>query len=154
MLNPSPMNVEIFAMPLEYADYLILNEIEAAAILGAGSEKIKKAGKPDGERLLGLLLEKFPGSKIVLTLGGDGSLYGDREMRYKQGIVSVKAVDTTAAGDTFTGYFISSVIDGMPVQDGLKLAAKASAIAVSRPGATASIPLRSEVVKEKSNGKI
>ena len=56
------------------------------------------------------------------------------------------AVDTTAAGDTFTGYFISSVIDKMPVQDGLALAAKASAIAVSRQGATASIPLRDEVL--------
>ena len=67
---------------------------------------------------------------------------------YRQGIFKVKAVDTTAAGDTFTGYFISSVIDGMPVQDGLKLAAKASAIAVSRPGATASIPVRSEVVEK------
>ena len=62
--------------------------------------------------------------------------------------------NSTLSGDAFTGYFISSIIDGLPVQDGLELAAKASAIAVSRPGATASIPLRSEVVKEKSNGKI
>ena len=61
----------------------------------------------------------------------------------------MKAVDTTAAGDTFTGYFISSVIDGMPVQEGLDMAAKASAIAVSRPGATASIPLREEVMNFK-----
>lgn len=67
---------------------------------------------------------------------------------YRQGIFKVKAVDTTAAGDTFTGYFISSIIDGMPVQDRLKLAAKASAIAVSRAGATASIPVRSEVVEK------
>lgn len=78
-------------------------------------------------------------------------------IRMKRGstarIFKVKAVDTTAAGDTFTGYFISSIIDGLPVQDGLELAAKASAIAVSRPGATASIPLRSEVVKEKVTEK-
>ena len=58
-----------------------------------------------------------------------------------------EAEDTTAAGDTFTGYFISSVIDGMPVSEGLSLAAKASAIAVSREGATASIPLKEEVLK-------
>ena len=88
------------------------------------------------------------------VIGGDGSVYQDETGIYRQGIFKVKAVDTTAAGDTFTGYFISSIIDGLPVQDGLELAAKASAIAVSRPGATASIPLRSEVVKEKSNGKI
>ena len=49
-----------------------------------------------------------------------------------RGIFKVKAVDTTAAGDTFTGYFISSIIDGMPVKEGLEMAAKASAIAVSR----------------------
>ena len=76
------------------------------------------------------------------------AVYQDETGIYRQGIFKVKAVDTTAAGDTFTGYFISSVIDGMPVQDGLKLAAKASAIAVSRPGATASIPVRSEVVEK------
>ena len=67
--------------------------------------------------------------------------------RYRQGIYKVKAVDTTAAGDTFTGYFISSVIDGMSVPEGLDLAAKASAIAVSREGATASIPFREEVLR-------
>ena len=84
---------------------------------------------------------------MALTLGGEGSVYQDETGTvYRQGIYKVKAVDTTAAGDTFTGYFISSVIDGMPVQEGLDMAAKASAIAVSRPGATASIPLREEVM--------
>ena len=57
-------------------------------------------------------------------------------------------MDTTAAGDTFTGYFISSVINGVPVPEGLALAAKAAAIAVSRQGAAASIPSREEVIKE------
>ena len=64
----------------------------------------------------------------------------------RQGIFKVKAVDTTAAGDTFTGYFISSIIEGMSVPAGLELAARASAIAVSREGATASIPLKEEVL--------
>ena len=91
--------------------------------------------------------EKYPSAKIVLTLGGEGSAYQDETGIYRQGIFKVKAVDTTAAGDTFTGYFISSIIDGMPVQEGLELAAKASAIAVSRPGATASIPLKKEVLE-------
>ena len=86
---------------------------------------------------------------MVLTLGGDGSVYQYKEEQYRQGIYKVQTVDTTAAGDTFTGYFISSVIDGMPVPEGLSLAAKASAIAVSRKGATASIPLRDEVLMAK-----
>ena len=83
----------------------------------------------------------------MLTLGGDGSVYQYQEEQYRQGIYKVKAVDTTAAGETFTGYFISSVIDGMSVPEGLALAAKASAIAVSREGATASIPLKDEVLQ-------
>lgn len=73
-------------------------------------------------------------------------VYQDETGVYHQGIFKVKAVDTTAAGDTFTGYFISSIIDGMPLQEGLRMAAKVSAVAVSRPGATASISLRQEVL--------
>ena len=82
----------------------------------------------------------------MLTLGEKGSVYQDGETQYHQGIFPVKAVDTTAAGDTFTGYFISSVIDGLPVPEGLELAAKASSISVSRKGAADSIPLREEVI--------
>ena len=96
-----------------------------------------------------IVRSRYPSAKIVLTLGGDGSVYQDETVVYHQGIFKVKTVDTTAAGDTFTGYFISSIIDGMPVQEGLRMAAKASAIAVSRPGATASIPLRQEVLDSK-----
>ena len=94
------------------------------------------------------MLFQYPNAAVVLTLGEKGAWYADREERYFCPAQKVKAVDTTAAGDTFTGYFISSVIDGMPVQDGLKLAAKASAIAVSRPGATPSIPAMDEVKRE------
>ena len=57
----------------------------------------------------------------------------------------VKAVDTTAAGDTFTGYFIAGILAGMSVPDILKMCAKASAITVSRMGATDSIPTMDEV---------
>ena len=76
-------------------------------------------------------------------------MYQDETGIYHQGIFKVKAVDTTAAGDTFTGYFISSIIDGMSVKEGLEMAAKASAIAVSRPGATASIPIKQEVLDSR-----
>ena len=68
--------------------------------------------------------------------------------KYFQDIFKVKAVDTTAAGDTFTGYFIASTIEGRSVQESLRIAAKASSIAVSRPGATPSIPTAEEVKKE------
>ena len=128
ILNPSP-----YDKALETCD---VNEIEGFQI----------TGEKEPEKILAKIRELYPKAAIVLTLGGDGSVYQDETGIYRQGIYKVKAVDTTAAGDTFTGYFISSIINGMPVQEGLRLAAKASAIAVSRPGATASIPLREEVL--------
>lgn len=144
ILNPSPFDNALENCDLSKISLFLMNEIEGFQITGE-----KEPGK-----ILTKVKALYPKAKVVLTLGGDGSVYQDETGIYRQGIFKVKAVDTTAAGDTFTGYFISSIIDGLPVQDGLELAAKASAIAVSRPGATASIPLRSEVVKEKSNGKI
>lgn len=144
ILNPSPFDNALENCDLSKISLFLMNEIEGFQI----------TGEKEPDKILTKVKELYPKAKVVLTLGGDGSVYQDETGIYRQGIFKVKAVDTTAAGDTFTGYFISSIIDGLPVQDGLELAAKASAIAVSRPGATASIPLRSEVVKEKSNGKI
>lgn len=137
ILNPSPYNSALDACDFHKISMFLLNEIEGGQV----------TGETDTEKILEKLKELYPETKVVLTLGGDGSVYQYKEEKYRQGIYKVKAVDTTAAGDTFTGYFISSVIDGMPVQEGLSLAAKASAIAVSREGATASIPLREEVLK-------
>lgn len=89
----------------------------------------------------------YPGAKIVLTLGKDGAIYADGEQKYFQPIFKVDAVDTTAAGDTFTGYFLAGLIEGMPVPDILRMSAKASSIAVIRKGAVPSIPYKEEVIK-------
>lgn len=137
VINPSPYNEALDACDFSKISLFLVNEIEGAQI----------TGETETDAILAVLKEKYPHAKVVLTLGGDGSVYQDETGQYRQGIFKVKAVDTTAAGDTFTGYFISSIIDGTPVEEGLKLAAKASAIAVSRPGATASIPLREEVLE-------
>lgn len=136
VLNPSPFDSALEQCDLTKVSLFLVNEIEGYQI----------TGEKEPDRILAKVRELYPKAKIVLTLGGNGSVYQDENGIYRQGIYKVKAVDTTAAGDTFTGYFISSIIDGMPVQEGLELAAKASAIAVSRPGATASIPLREEVL--------
>ena len=137
ILNPSPFDDNLKVCDLTKVSLFLVNEIEGYQI----------TGEKEPEKILAAVKEKYPSAKIVLTLGGEGSAYQDETGIYCQGIFKVKAVDTTAAGDTFTGYFISSIIDGMPVQEGLELAAKASAIAVSRPGATASIPLKKEVLE-------
>lgn len=136
ILNPSPFDSALENCDLSKVSLFLVNEIEGFQI----------TGEKEPEKILAKIKELYPKAKIVLTLGGDGSVYQDETGIYKQGIFKVKAVDTTAAGDTFTGYFISSILDGTPVEEGLKLAAKASAIAVSRPGATDSIPLREEVL--------
>lgn len=136
ILNPSPFDDALDACDLSKVNLFLVNEIEGFQI----------TGEKEPEKILAKIKEVYPKAKIVLTLGGDGSVYQDETGIYKQGIFKVKAVDTTAAGDTFTGYFISAILDGLPVEEGLKLAAKASAIAVSRPGATDSIPLKEEVL--------
>lgn len=95
---------------------------------------------------------KFPHAKIVLTLGGSGSRYIDRDQVICQDAFRVKAVDTTAAGDTFTGFFLSGIISGRSVKEALQLASRAAAIAVSRPGAAPSIPTMEEVLEAEKQG--
>lgn len=67
--------------------------------------------------------KRFPEAKIVLTLGKDGARYSDKDCEYEQPIFPVKAVDTTAAGDTFTGYFLAGLIRGMEIPDILRMSA-------------------------------
>ena len=142
VLNPSPMDEKILKMPLQYVSYFVLNEIEAGQILGLSGEE---SSQMDGAKLAEELCSKFPQAKIVLTLGGEGSVYyGDGEL-LRQPAFKVQAVDTTAAGDTFTGYFIAGLIEKLPVKEAMELAAKAAAITVSRAGAAPSIPVRDEV---------
>lgn len=137
VLNPSPYDSALENCDLGKVSMLLLNEIEGEQITG------EKAP----ENILERLREFYPETKIVLTLGKNGAVYQYKDERYYQDIYKVKAVDTTAAGDTFTGYFISSAMEGMSVPEGLALAAKASAIAVSRKGAADSIPSRREVLE-------
>ena len=135
-LNPSPMDKNLLRCDLEKVSYFIMNEIEAAAISGCR----------DTDTALEELRKKYPASKIVITLGGDGVKYFDGEKVYTHGIYNVQAVDTTAAGDTFTGYFLNGVLEKMAPMEILSMASKASAIAVSRPGAADIVPTKDEVL--------
>lgn len=138
ILNPSPMDEKIKEYPLRYVDYFLLNEIEAGDICGSLGE---------WEELLAKLALKFPGAKIVLTLGEEGAVYRDQERVLHQKSFRVPVRDTTGAGDTFTGYFIGGLVQGLEAETALLQAAKAAAIAVSRFGAAPSIPDREEVEK-------
>lgn len=136
-LNPSPMNDAILTLPLEKICWLLLNEVEAGQILGCAVT--------DGPAAARALREKLPRTAIVLTLGAEGAVYAGEEGVFAQSAFPVQAVDTTAAGDTFTGYFLAGVLEGMTPQQAMALAAKASAISVTRKGAAPSIPVREEV---------
>ena len=135
-LNPSPFTEEVKKLPLQYVNYLFVNEDEGKSI--AGEENIDKAV----DKLRKMLLD----GAVIMTLGADGSVYGDDDCIVKADAFTVNAVDTTGAGDTFTGYFLASLIeDDAPADHALRFASAASALAVQKVGAAETIPDRSEV---------
>ena len=141
-LNPSPFNEKLDEVDMKKISIFLLNEVEGNQVTGL----------TDPDEIIAEMLGRFPNAKIVLTLGKDGAVYADASQKHFQPIFKVKAVDTTAAGDTFTGYFLAGLLDGMPVPEILKMSAKASSIAVSRPGAVPSIPWREEVEQALAEG--
>ncbi len=137
-LNPSPMSESLYPL-IPQADYLLLNEIEA-------SQYLEHTGKHfDTDSLEAGLSEALPSCRIVLTLGENGSVWISGGEKIRQEAFSADAVDTTAAGDTFTGFFLAGIIEGRPLKQALKRASYAAALAVSRPGASPSIPTKAEV---------
>lgn len=135
-LNPSPITKELLDYPLQYVKWFILNEIE-------GNEM---TGKTDPADIAETLLYRYPRSAIVLTLGKKGVYYRDSVCTTRHGTYRVDRVDTTAAGDTFTGYFLSGIVKNLEIGENLRQASVASSLAVSRPGASPSIPLLNEVL--------
>lgn len=135
-LNPSPIDEALLGMDLSDVSYLLLNEIEGEAF----------TGETEPRKICDALRKRLPKAKLILTLGEDGAFYCDETLEYAHGIYKTQAVDTTAAGDTFTGFFLSSVMSGKSAQEALRLASIASSIAVSRMGAAASIPTLEEVL--------
>lgn len=133
--NPSPFTEELRQVPTSAVKWWFCNEIEAQALFGSSDPATVR------ERFLAVA----QGSTLVLTLGEQGSVLISEQEMLTQPIFPVKAVDTTAAGDTFTGYFLSAVAGGKPTAQALALAAKAAAITVSRAGAAVSIPTLQEV---------
>lgn len=137
VLNPSPMERAVLDYPLEYVDIFMLNRLEGEELLGREC--------PDEKELLEKLGEKYPAAEIVLTLGEKGSLYRRGETVVSQPAYSVRTVDTTGAGDTYTGFFVSGLMKGLSPKEAMAWAAKAAALAVTRQGAAPSIPTLEEV---------
>lgn len=135
VLNPSPFEADILHAGLDKVSLFMLNEVEGEQMTGAAAP----------ETILDRLLEQYPAAGVVLTLGAEGAYYGDREQRLFCPARKVNPVDTTAAGDTFTGYFLTAQAKGYETAECLRIAAQASAVTVSRQGASVSIPVWEEV---------
>lgn len=135
VFNPSPISDGIGDLPLHHASLLIFNEVEGAALAGCSDE----------DQILNILRERWPNCLLLLTLGSHGCIYDNGSRRIRKSAYRTNAVDTTAAGDTFTGYFVACLSAGMSEEECLDLASRAAAIAVSRSGAASSIPVMDEV---------
>lgn len=134
--NPSPFVEKLKELPLEYVSWWICNELEGQEF----------SGKSEPQEILDTMFELYPNSNIVLTLGSEGCLFKNATTQLFQPAQKVKAVDTTAAGDTFTGFFLSMIANGKEPAEALQIATNASAIAVTREGAASSIPFLKEVL--------
>ena len=133
LLNPAPAA----ALPEELlacTDIIVPNEHEAAIITGFEDEKKALEALYDGGK-----------KNVIITLGGKGCIYNvGTEIKYKKAF-DIKAVDSTAAGDSFIGGYCTAICDGKDTDDAIHFASAVSAITVSRAGASVSIPTRDEV---------
>jgi ribokinase len=134
VLNAAPARV-LPAELLDAVDILVVNEGEAAVVS-------ERDGSPD--ELLTALLVAVP--RVVLTLGARGARYADRDGIWLDvAAPRIAAVDTTAAGDAFTGAFVVALAEQRPIAAGLRWACAAGAACASRPGASSALPSRDAI---------
>lgn len=134
IFNPAPSN-NLNEFPFELVDVLILNEIEGKQL----------TGEENSNKIVEILSEKYPNIKTVLTLGEEGSIYKSKEEKLFFSTFWVNAVDTTAAGDTFIGYFLANIMADKKIHECFKKASLAAAVSVTRKGALKSIPTNEEL---------
>jgi ribokinase len=124
--SAAPFSAGTAAALLPITDLLVVNEIEAAALKGhLGGE----VNVPD----------------LIITRGADGADHIRRGKLHHVDAVKAAPVDTTGAGDTYLGYVLAGLDQGMEMWDAMALAARAAAHQVSRPGASEAIPRRAEL---------
>jgi len=143
--NAAPMDASVTSYPITFVDWLFVNEVEGAML----------SGKDAYPEILAELARKYPHTAIILTLGKHGLLYKDSEQAIKMGTyLDAPVVDTTAAGDTFIGYFLAGVASKWPVTESLQFATAASSVCVGRAGASPSIPYAKEVSEALAGKKL
>jgi ribokinase len=133
--NPAPMDERVREYPLELVHLLCVNQTEGAAL----------AGRQSAEAIMAQLVHRLGECEILLTLGSAGARYHCAHGELHEAPPAVEGVDTTAAGDTFLGYFLAGRAAGVDPPACLRRACRAAALCVTRPGAIESIPKADEV---------
>lgn len=139
ILNPAPASRPLPADWYASIDYLIPNESEASALSGLSVDSLDTA-QAAATRLIAL-----GAGKVIITLGAQGSLFADGQRFEHFPAPVVKAVDTTAAGDTFVGGFAAALAAGQDEVQAIRFGQVAAALSVTRAGAQPSIPALSDV---------
>lgn len=138
ILNPAPAR-ELDDEIIENVDILIPNEHELERI-----SKVKISDKDSILKAGNLLIEKGI-KKIIVTLGSEGVLYLDPENHEFFKPYKVNVVDTTAAGDSFIGGFVSSYIETKDIKKSIDMGQRTAALTIQKFGAQSSLPTRKEV---------
>ncbi|WP_460146672.1 ribokinase [Pseudomonas sp. S2_A02] len=139
ILNPAPASRPLPADWYAAIDYLIPNESEASALSGLPVDSLSTA-ETAAARLIAM-----GAGKVIITLGSQGSLFADGKRFEHFPAPKVKAVDTTAAGDTFVGGFAAALAAGKSEVEAIRFGQVAAALSVTRAGAQPSIPTLSDV---------
>ena len=134
-LNPSPIDEDVLTAPLDKVHCFLINEIEGQALTGGS----------DSEEILALFKEKYPRATVVLTLGEKGAIYQDQSHRFFAPAEKIQPVDTTAAGDTFCGYFLAAITKGRSIEDAMSLASRAAGKTCLTRGASNAIPILADL---------
>ncbi len=138
VLNPAPAQ-ELCPELLKCLYMIVPNETEAELLTG-----IRVHDWSSAREAADCLAAKGVDT-VVITMGSKGAFIREGHQYQEVLAEKVKAVDTTAAGDTFCGTLCVGLSEGMSVPDAVRLACRAAAIAVTRPGAQASCPKRIEL---------
>ncbi|MGY1888851.1 Ribokinase [Pseudomonas fluorescens] len=139
ILNPAPASRALPADWFAAIDYLIPNESEATVLSGLPVDSLESAESAASQ------LITMGAGKVIITLGAQGSLFANGQSFEHFPAPKVKAVDTTAAGDTFVGGFAAALANGKSEAEAIRYGQIAAALSVTRAGAQPSIPIQSDV---------
>ncbi|MBQ9552105.1 MAG: ribokinase [Clostridia bacterium] len=135
--NAAPVAEEVHSYPLELVDVLCVNEVEGAFLAQTEEREF--------EKLAEILHKRYSNAEILLTVGAEGSYCVNQSGSWFVPSLKVNAVDTTAAGDTYSGFWLAEKIRSGDSHAAMRYATRAASITVQRPGAAESIPTAEEL---------